>query len=112
MIDRAKISREYEALRTTLFPRIPGSAAFTEDWWLWAFAVLFSRAARLPSAQGGEVLALVPYADLLNHSPYSNVYIDCMRSGFPLLQRWEEVALYADRPFKRFEQVRILVFTS
>ena len=30
----------------------------------------FSRAARLSLKIGGEELALVPYADLMNHNPY------------------------------------------
>jgi hypothetical protein len=49
---------------------------------------------------------LVPYADLMNHNPYSNTYIDAQRSGMPLISREEEVAVYADRPYKKFEQVR------
>ena len=53
----------------------------------------------------GEELALVPYADLMNHNPYSNTYIDAQRSGMPLISRNEEVAVYADRPYKKFEQV-------
>jgi len=53
----------------------------------------------------GEELALVPYADLMNHNPYSNTYIDAQRSGMPLISRKEEVAVYADRPYKKFEQV-------
>lgn len=57
----------------------------------------------------GEELALVPYADLMNHNPYSNTYIDAQRSGMPLISRNEEVAVYADRPYKKFEQVGRLV---
>ena len=33
----------------------------------------FSRAARLSLKIGGEELALVPYADLMNHNPYRYV---------------------------------------
>ena len=44
---------------------------FTYDLFEWAFVMLFSRAARLASKSAGEELALVPYADLLNHNPYS-----------------------------------------
>jgi histone-lysine N-methyltransferase SETD3 len=78
----------------------------TEDSWLWAFAILFSRAARLASAEEAEpVLALVPYADLLNHSPYSSAFLDAQRAGLPLVSRRQEVAVYADRSYKKFEQV-------
>lgn len=58
----------------------------------------------LPDA-GGETLALVPYADLMNHNPYSTTYIDAQRAGMPLISRKEEVAVYADRTYKKFEQV-------
>ena len=57
----------------------------------------------------GEELALVPYADLMNHNPYSNTYIDAQRSGLPLVSKVEEVAIYADRAYKKFEQVRHLI---
>ena len=69
--------------------------------------MLFSRAARLSSKISGEELALVPYADLMNHNPYSRTYIDAQRSGMPLISRTEEVAVYSDRPYKQFEQVFI-----
>jgi histone-lysine N-methyltransferase SETD3 len=78
---------------------------FTIDLFLWAFVMLFSRAARLTSKSSGEELALVPYADLMNHNPYSNTYIDAQRSGMPLISKSEEVAVYADRSYKKFEQV-------
>ena len=64
---------------------------FIVDLFLWAFVMLFSRAARLSSKLTGEELALVPYADLMNHNPYSNTYIDAQRSGMPLVSRKEEV---------------------
>lgn len=79
----------------------------TPDLFLWAFVMLFSRAARLTSKQSGEELALVPYADLMNHNPFSNTYIDAQKSGMPLFSRKEEVAVYSDRSYKKFEQVFI-----
>jgi hypothetical protein len=57
----------------------------------WAFDVLFSRLIRLPS-RGGE-LALVPWADMLNHKPGCEAYIDdaagavCLRPGPPVPTR-------------------------
>lgn len=86
--------------------RLP-SNKITPDLFLWSFVMLFSRAARLSSKQGGEELALVPYADLMNHNPYSNTYIDAQKSGMPLFSRKEEVAVYADRSYKKFEQIFI-----
>lgn len=61
----------------------------------------------MTSKIAGEELALVPYADLMNHNPYSNTYIDAQRSGMPLISKSEEVAVYADRGYKKFEQVII-----
>ena len=37
----------------------------------------------------------------------SNTYIDAQRSGMPLISRTEEVAVYSDRNYKKFEQVFI-----
>ena len=72
--------------------------------------MLFSRAIRLRSATGGETLALVPYADLITHSPYSAAYVDARKGERPL--PWAEredddVILYADRAYKKFEQLYI-----
>jgi SET domain len=93
-----------------IFKRFPDKfppEKFTFALFTWSFIMLFSRAARLSSKQAGEELALVPYADLMNHNPYSNTYIDAQRSGLPLLSRTEEVAVYSDRSYKKFEQVFI-----
>lgn len=70
---------------------------YTKELFQWAFVMLFSRAARLASKSSGEELALVPYADLMNHNPYSLTYIDTQKTGLPLISRKEEIALYADR---------------
>jgi len=56
----------------------------------------------------GEILAMVPYADLINHSPYSNSYIDARETGDWLFKSGdEEVILFADRGYRRMEQVYI-----
>mmetsp|Transcript_31083 Transcript_31083/g.68533 ORF Transcript_31083/g.68533 Transcript_31083/m.68533 type:complete len:569 (-) Transcript_31083:213-1919(-) len=107
---RAKLEREFSELQEGTFSRykdVMPSDKFTFELFLWAFVMLLSRAARLSSKINGEELALVPYADLMNHNPYSNTYIDAQRSGMPLISREEEVAVYADRPYKKFEQVFI-----
>jgi histone-lysine N-methyltransferase SETD3 len=112
---RRKIEAEYEELKGTVFMRNPSVFPldkFTFDLFLWAFVMLFSRAARLTSKTTGEELALVPYADLMNHNPYSNTYIDAQRSGMPLISKMEEVAIYADRSYKKFEQVRFNIITK
>ena len=81
---------------------------FTYENWVWAFTMLFSRAIRLRSLKAGETLALVPYADLINHSPFSQAYIDAREGGDWLFSTGEEeVILYADRGYRRMEQVRL-----
>lgn len=70
--------------------------------------MLFSRAIRLRSLKEGETLAMVPYADLINHSPFSQAYIDAREAGDWLFSSGdEEVILYADRGYRRMEQVYI-----
>ena len=50
---------------------------------------------------------MVPYADLINHSPFSQAYIDAREGGDWLFSSGEEeVILYADRGYRRMEQVR------
>ena len=71
---RKKVEREYEEVKSFTFSRNPNIFPldkYTFDLFQWAFVMLFSRAARLASKQTGEELALVPYADLMNHNPYS-----------------------------------------
>jgi histone-lysine N-methyltransferase SETD3 len=109
-----KLRREYDALLNGdqgLILRFPDrfpSVYFTYENWLWAFVNLFSRAIRLRNLRQGEILAMVPYADLINHSPFSQAYIDARESGDWLFKNGEEeVVLYADRRYRRMEQVYI-----
>jgi histone-lysine N-methyltransferase SETD3 len=107
---KAKVEKEFLETKTRVFDRFPDrfpAEKYNMELFTWAFVMLFSRAARLSSKSGGEELALVPYADLMNHNVYSNTYIDAQRSGMPLISRTEEVALYSDRSYKKFEQVFI-----
>ncbi|KAL7575440.1 hypothetical protein ACA910_007341 [Epithemia clementina (nom. ined.)] len=109
-----KLEREYQALlggEDGLIAKYPDrfpAEHFTYENWVWAFTILFSRAIRLRSLQQGETLALVPYADLINHSPFSQAYIDARESGDWLFKTGgEEVILYADRGYRRMEQIYI-----
>jgi hypothetical protein len=87
-----------------IFPR----EHFTFENWVWAFTNLFSRAIRLRNMKQGETLAMVPYADLINHSPYSGAYLDARETGDWLFKTGEEeVVLYADRAYRRMEQIYI-----
>lgn len=67
--------------------------------WEWAFAILFSRAISLTSA---SIVALVPYADLLNHNPFCSNYIDVHNE---FLTGDKYVRLYSDRPYSLTDQV-------
>ena len=49
--------------------------------WEWAFTILFSRAIRLRSLKDGEAVALVPYVDLINHSAFSQCFVDAREAG-------------------------------
>ena len=51
---------------------------------------------------------MVPYADLINHSPFSQAYIDARESGDWLVKTGgEEVVLHADRSYRKMEQIYI-----
>lgn len=109
-----KLQREYDDLlggETGLIAQFPDrfpADQFTRENWIWAFTMLFSRAIRLRSLKQGEALALVPYADLINHSPFSQAYIDARASGDWLFKDGdEEIILYADRGYRRMEQIYI-----
>ena len=109
-----KLKREYDDLLgganglIAKFPKRFPADKFTFENWVWAFTMLFSRAIRLRSLKQGEALALVPYADLINHSPFSQAYIDARESGDWLFKNGEEeVILYADRGYRRMEQIYI-----
>jgi hypothetical protein len=109
-----KLRREYDDLLggdgglMARFPERFPPEHYTFDNWVWAFTMLFSRAIRLQSLQQGETLAMVPYADLINHSPFSQAYIDARQVGDWLFKSGEEeVILYADRGYRRMEQIYI-----
>lgn len=65
----------------------------------WAFSVLLSRLVRLAAL--GDRQALVPWADLLNHSPQASGYLD-----------WDAgqagVVLALERDYQEGEQVRVV----
>lgn len=97
-----KLRFEFESAQETYFQKdrdaFPESQ-FNMASWEWAFAILFSRAIMLTAEQR---IALVPYADLLNHSPFCSTYIDVHKK--PLVDR-KVVALYSDRPYDKMDQV-------
>jgi Rubisco LSMT substrate-binding./SET domain. len=111
---QAKLRNEYNMLLADegklcdRYPDVFPREYFTFENWVWAFTNLFSRAIRLRNMKQGETLAMVPYADLINHSPYSGAYLDAREVGDWLFKTGEEeVILYADRGYRRMEQIYI-----
>jgi len=109
-----KLTREYNDLlggEDGLIAKFPDrfpAEHFTNDNWVWAFTMLFSRAIRLRNLRVGERLAMVPYADLINHSAFSQAFIDARESGDWLFKDGEEeIILYADRGYRQMEQIYI-----
>eukprot|EP00178_Gracilaria_changii_P010501 TRINITY_DN305_c0_g1_i1.p2 TRINITY_DN305_c0_g1~~TRINITY_DN305_c0_g1_i1.p2 ORF type:complete len:471 (+),score=73.78 TRINITY_DN305_c0_g1_i1:4913-6325(+) len=99
---RLKLEDEFESANKLYFSK--NREQFPEDVfsrgaWEWAFAILFSRAIMLTAEQR---IALVPYADLLNHNPFCSNYIDVHNK---LLLDRKVVALYTDRPYGKMDQV-------
>lgn len=99
---RQKLRLEFESIEESIFEKhrekFP-EAIFSLEAWEWAFAVLFSRAIFL---QKESVVSLVPYADLINHSPFVSTYIDLQSE---MLTGDKYVALYTDRPYSKMDQV-------
>jgi len=99
---RAKIEREYAALLADILqPNGLDESVFSLEAFQWAMSMLLSRAIDL--RETGE-LALVPYADLLNHSPYCSAYFFYNEVPF---SKEREVVLYADRSYAKNDQVLI-----
>lgn len=97
-----KLHREFEECNQSIFAK--NRQLFSEEVynyaaWEWAFAVLFSRAIMLTSAQQ---IALVPYADLLNHNPFCSTFIDFHTKPF---SDEKVIAYYTDRPYNQMDQV-------
>ncbi|CAM9583301.1 unnamed protein product, partial [Ectocarpus fasciculatus] len=106
---RRKLEVEYATVENDLldkFPKILPREVHTYEEFQWAFAMLFSRAIRLGGLSTGEAVALVPYADLFNHNPFANSYIDARQQGL-FFSKTDEVVVYADRSYKKMEQVYI-----
>jgi SET domain len=108
---KRKLEAEYATLANGLFARkqqLFPADTYSYAAFQWAFTMLFSRAIRLTSLKSGEAIALIPYADLFNHNPYANSYIDARETGW--ITKKDEVAVYSDRSYKRMEQVRVMHF--
>jgi hypothetical protein len=99
---KKKIDLQFNNLRKKIFepyPLIFPEEIFNLQSWEWAMTLLFSRAIYL---QNSKKIAMVPYADLLNHNPYSTSYIDSKSIPF---SRSFEISMYSDRSYNKFDQI-------
>lgn len=115
-----KIQGEFKQLQDEVFAKDPGqfpAEAFSEENYIWAYSVLFSRAVRLDFGKKegldspGDIVALVPYVDLINHNPSSDTYItgyvDGVQLPFGMTTTQADVVVSADRYYGEYEQIYI-----
>lgn len=91
----------YNDLKLRIFSRHPDlfpEEVFNMETFRWSFGILFSRLVRLPSMDGK--VALVPWADMLNHSCEVETYLDYDKSS-------EGIVFTTDRSYQPGEQVFI-----
>ncbi|XP_028780711.1 ribulose-1,5 bisphosphate carboxylase/oxygenase large subunit N-methyltransferase, chloroplastic isoform X2 [Neltuma alba] len=91
----------YNDLRLRIFSKHPSlfpEEVFNIETFKWSFGILFSRLVRLPSMD--DKFALVPWADMLNHSCDVETFLDYDKSS-------KGVVFTTDRPYQPGEQVFI-----
>ncbi|KMT02293.1 hypothetical protein BVRB_9g206110 [Beta vulgaris subsp. vulgaris] len=91
----------YNDLKLRIFSKHPDlfpEEVFNMETFRWSFGILFSRLVRLPSMDGK--VALVPWADMLNHSCEVETYLDYDKSS-------EGIVFTTGRPYQPGEQVFI-----
>ncbi|KAG6417036.1 hypothetical protein SASPL_124477 [Salvia splendens] len=95
------VTGTYIDLRDRIFSKHPDlfpAEVFNMESYRWSFGILFSRLVRLPSMDGR--VALVPWADMLNHSCEVDTFLDYDRSS-------QGVVFTTDRAYQPGEQVFI-----
>ncbi|PSS16073.1 Ribulose-1,5 bisphosphate carboxylase/oxygenase large subunit N-methyltransferase [Actinidia chinensis var. chinensis] len=95
------VTGTYNDLRLRIFSQYPDlfpEEVFNMETFKWSFGILFSRLVRLPSMDGR--VALVPWADMLNHSCEVETFLDYDKSS-------QGVVFTTDRPYEPGEQVFI-----
>ncbi|XP_073011218.1 ribulose-1,5 bisphosphate carboxylase/oxygenase large subunit N-methyltransferase, chloroplastic [Typha latifolia] len=91
----------YNDLRTRIFSKYPDlfpEEVYNMETFRWSFGILFSRLVRLPSMDGK--VALVPWADMLNHSSEVETFLDYDKSS-------QGIVFMTDRSYQPGEQVFI-----
>lgn len=99
---REKIRSQFFRINNIVFEKNPilyPKTVFNIESWEWALSLLFSRSIFLSKSQE---LTMVPYADFLNHNPFSTSYIDAKEIPF---SDFLEIAMYSDKPYNKFDQV-------
>ncbi|OVA19761.1 SET domain [Macleaya cordata] len=95
------VTGTYKDLRLRIFSKYPHlfpEEVFNMETFKWSFGILFSRLVRLPSMDGR--IALVPWADMLNHSCDVETFLDYDKSS-------KGIVFTTDRPYQLGEQVFI-----
>lgn len=91
----------YNDMRVRIFSKYPDffpEEVFNIESFKWSFGILFSRMVRLPSMDGKN--ALVPWADMMNHSCEVETFLDYDKSS-------KGIVFTTDRPYQPGEQVFI-----
>ncbi|GFQ03013.1 ribulose-1 5 bisphosphate carboxylase/oxygenase large subunit n-methyltransferase chloroplastic [Phtheirospermum japonicum] len=92
------VTGTYDDLRDRIFSKYPDlfpEKVFNMESFKWSFGILFSRLVRLPSMDGK--VALVPWADMLNHSCEVETFLDYDKSS-------QGVVFTTDRAYQPGEQ--------
>ncbi|KZV31358.1 ribulose-1,5 bisphosphate carboxylase/oxygenase large subunit N-methyltransferase, chloroplastic [Dorcoceras hygrometricum] len=95
------VTGTYNDLKLRIFSKHPSlfpEEVFNMETFKWSFGILFSRLVRLPSMDGK--VALVPWADMLNHSCEVETFLDYDKSS-------QGVVFMTDRAYQPGEQVFI-----
>lgn len=99
---KEKIKIQYSRIEKKIFSqnrlKYPESI-FNIQSWEWAICLLLSRAIFL---QNIEQIALVPYADFINHNPFSTSYINSKQVAF---SKSKEITMYSDKDYNKFDQI-------
>lgn len=95
------VTETYNDLKIRIFSKFPDlfpEEVFNMETFRWSFGILFSRLVRLPSMDGK--VALIPWADMLNHSSEVETFLDYNKSSMG-------VVFTTDRSYQPGEQVFI-----
>ncbi|KAG9448581.1 hypothetical protein H6P81_008546 [Aristolochia fimbriata] len=95
------VTGTYKDLQLRIFSKYPNlfpEEIFNIDTFKWSFGILFSRLVRLPSM--GEKVALVPWADMLNHNSEVETFLDYDKAS-------EGIVFTTDKSYQPGDQVFI-----